>query len=194
MEVLTPRLCLRQWRESDLEPFAALNADPRVMAFFPSVLGREDSDSMAVNCRDEITERGWGFWAVEHRATQQFIGFVGLQPPLVEMPFEPAIEVGWCLAHAHWGQGYATEAAAHALRVAFEGLGVDEVVSFTTVGNTRSTAVMQRLGMRRVMERFDHPALPEDSPLRPHSLYRLDRADWVAQVAPQQRRATLEAA
>jgi RimJ/RimL family protein N-acetyltransferase len=178
MEVLTPRLRLRQWVDTDLEPFAALNADPQVMAFFPSVLERAHSDAMAAHCRDEIEARGWGFWAVELRSTGEFIGFAGLQEPLLPMPFDPAVEVGWCLARAHWGHGYATEAATHALSVGFDWLGLERVVSFTTLGNERSVAVMRRLGMTPLMARFEHPALPVDSPLRPHCLYGLDRQAW----------------
>lgn len=182
MEVLTPRLRLRQWRETDLPAFAALNADSRVMQSFPSTLTHEQSDALAERCHAEIAERGWGFWAVERLDTHEFIGFAGLTEPLVTMPFAPALEIGWCLAHAHWGRGYATEAATHVLGMAFEWLQVDEVVSFTSLTNNRSLAVMRRLGMQQVLERFDHPALPEDSPLRPHRLFRMGCNDWAAQA------------
>ncbi len=182
MELLTPRLCLRPWQPSDLAPFAELNADARVMAFFPSPLEREQSDQMAMHCQEEINERGWGFWAIELRATRQFIGFAGLQQPALPMPFEPRIEVGWCLAHAHWRKGYATEAATGALHVAFNHLGLDEVVSFTSQTNQRSLAVMKRLGMR-ADGGFDHPALPDESPLRAHHLYRLTQDQWAARSA-----------
>lgn len=168
----TERLLLRQWRAEDLDAFAALNADPRVMAFYPAVLDRAASDAMAAKIRAEIGQRGWGFWAVEVKGGAPFIGFVGLHVPGVTLPFSPCVEIGWRLAHEQWGHGYATEAARAALRVAFERLALPEVVSFATESNTRSRRVMERIGMR-YSGRFEHPSLPVGSRLRPHSLYRI---------------------
>lgn len=178
IEFETERLYLRQWRESDLEPFAALNADPQVMAFFPSPLSRQDSDALAQRIRALIAQRGWGLWAVEVKGHRPFIGFVGLHVPLAALPFSPCVEVGWRLAASHWGRGYATEAARGALRVAFERLAVPEIVSFTAVGNQRSRRVMERLGMQHRGETFAHPDVPQGSPLRSHVLYRLRREQW----------------
>ena len=112
----TPRLCLRQWRPSDRQPFAALNADPRVMEFFPSPLTQAESDAMADRCQALMAEQGWGLWAVELKHTQAFIGFVGLPRPSAELPFAPCVEVGWRLAYPYWGHGFATEAARQAIR------------------------------------------------------------------------------
>lgn len=175
IEFDTERLRLRQWCAADREPFAALNADPKVMAFFPALLGRIESDAMADRCEALIAERGWGFWAVETRATHEFIGFVGLHIPAPELPFSPCVEIGWRLASKHWGKGFATEAARHALRVGFEQLGLPEIVSFASVGNNRSRAVMERLGMLETKETFEHPSVPVGSVLREHCLYRLSR-------------------
>jgi RimJ/RimL family protein N-acetyltransferase len=180
IELDTERLRLRQWRSSDLAPFAELNADPRVMEFFPSTLTREESDAAVSRLQSQIAERGWGLWAAEVRLTGQFIGFVGLQVALAPLPFAPCVEVGWRLAHAHWGKGYATEAARGALRVGFEQLGLEEIVSFTAVANRRSRAVMERLGMREDEVTFQHPGVPEGSPLREHCLYRLTREQWAS--------------
>ncbi|GEK47126.1 N-acetyltransferase [Bisbaumannia pacifica] len=181
IEPETPRLRLRQWRESDLGPFAALNADQEVMAHFPAPLSRAESDAMAERMRGLIAERSWGFWAVEIKTAASlpasFIGFVGLHIPRDDLPFAPCVEIGWRLARPHWGHGYAREAAEAALTVAFDSLGLDEVVSFTTLGNRRSQALMARLGMRHDAI-FEHPALPPGHPLRPHCLYRLSTADW----------------
>lgn len=187
IECDTPRLRLRQWREADRAPFAQLTADPDVMAFFPSVLTRAQSDAMADACQALIAEHGWGFWAVETRAERQFIGFVGLHAPAAELPCSPCVEIGWRLARAHWGLGYASEAARAALRVGFEALALPEIVAFTAVPNLRSQAVMVRLGMQPD-GRFDHPALLPGHALREHRLYRLPRDAWrrtVAAVAPQ---------
>ncbi len=175
----TERLRLRQWRSSDFEPFARLNADERVMEFYPAALERAASDAMAERIRSRIAGQGWGLWAAELRATGEFIGYIGLQVPPATLPFSPCVEIGWRLAHAFWGRGLATEGAKGALRVGFGHLGLDEIVSFTALINRRSRAVMERLGMREdKAAAFEHPSVPEGSPLREHCLYRLSRERW----------------
>lgn len=178
LEIDTPRLRLRQWRPADRAPFAALNADPRVMEHFPSTLDRAASDAIAERCEAHIAKLGWGFWAAERRNSGDFIGFVGLNVPTAALPFAPCVEIGWRLVHAAWGQGLASEAARAALAAGFETLGLAEIVSFTALSNRRSQAVMERLGMRRTAEDFDHPVLPEGHLLRRHCLYRLDADAW----------------
>ncbi|MDT0497619.1 GNAT family N-acetyltransferase [Algiphilus sp. W345] len=175
IEFETERLLLRQWLPADREPFAALNSDSKVMEYFPTLLTRAESDAMADRCQSLIEERGWGFWAAECKASQEFIGFVGLHTPSAELPFSPCVEVGWRLAFQHWGKGFATEAASEALRVGFQVLQLEEIVSFTTLGNHRSRAVMERLGMRQAGT-FEHPHVPENTGLRQHFLYRLSGA------------------
>jgi ribosomal-protein-alanine N-acetyltransferase len=182
MELRTERLLLRHWRAEDREPFAALNADPEVMRHFPAPLTRAESDAMADRVARQLDERGWGLWVVDLDAArspeERFLGFVGLAVPRFEAHFTPAVEIGWRLARAAWGKGYATEAAYAVLDHAFGPLGLEEVVSFTTVGNARSRAVMERIGMHRdPADDFDHPLLPEASPLRRHVLYRLTAAE-----------------
>ena len=178
----TERLILRPWQESDLAPFAALNADVRVMEYMPARLGRAGSDALVARAQAHFDRHGFGPWAVELRSGGRgsgdagLIGFVGLMVPRFEAHFTPCVEVGWRLAFAHWGRGYATEAARAALDFGFTTAGLDEIVSFTSVGNARSRAVMARLGMRRdPADDFDHPALPEGHALRRHVLYRLAR-------------------
>jgi len=178
IEFETDRLLLRQWLATDREPFAALNADPRVMEFFPATLNRAMSDSMANYCQAFIAERGWGFWAAELKDSDQFIGFIGLHTPSFELPFSPCVEIGWRLAFQYWGKGFASEAARGALHVGFELLNLREIVSFTAVRNLRSRAVMERLGMREARSTFEHPHIPVGSPLRLHCLYRLSRDNW----------------
>jgi RimJ/RimL family protein N-acetyltransferase len=177
LEIETPRLLLRRWRPADRVPFAAINADARVMACFPACLSRAQSDDLAQRCEAFIARHGWGLWAIELRATGAFIGFTGLNVPSVPLPFGPCVEVGWRLAFEYWGRGLATEAAQRALQVGFGALALDEIVSFTAVDNRRSRAVMERLGMRYDSE-FDHPGLPPDSALRRHCLYRLARHQY----------------
>ena len=174
----TERLILRSWRPADREPFAALNADAAVMEHFPSPLGREESDAFADRIGAQLNERGWGLWAVQVDGGADFIGFVGLHEASFDAPFTPAVEVGWRLDRAHWGRGYATEAARAAVAFGFGELGLDEIVSFTVPANRRSRAVMERLGMRRdPADDFDHPGIPAGHPLRRHVLYRLRRED-----------------
>jgi RimJ/RimL family protein N-acetyltransferase len=173
-ELTTGRLKLRQWRDADLAPFAALNADPEVMRYFPSTLAQEQSDEFAGYMYETIERQGWGLWAVEVTDGPPFIGFVGLNRVSFEEHFTPAVEVGWRLDRPFWGNGYATEAAAGAVTFAFEQLHLEEIVSFTSTLNEPSIRVMRRLGMRHdAAGDFDHPRVAEGSPLRRHVLYRL---------------------
>ena len=178
-ELSTVRLKLRHWSSADLAPFAAMNADPEVMRFMPGTLDREASDGRAAAAQAHIEREGFGLWAVEVRGGAPFIGYVGLQLPSFEAPFTPCVEIGWRLARAAWGCGYATEAARECLRHGFGMLGLPEVLAFTVPANVRSRALMQRLGMTRdPAGAFLHPRLPEGHALRPHLLYRLTRAAW----------------
>ncbi len=178
IEFQTDRLRLRHWIETDREPFAKLNADPRVMEFLPHPLDRQTSDAMVDRLQTSMINRGWGLWAVESKQDRQFIGFVGLEIPREDLPFSPCVEIGWRLAFAYWGKGYATEAAKFALKVGFDQLELLEVVSFTAIANHRSQAVMERLGMDRATETFENPGLPVGHQLREHCLYRLSRENW----------------
>jgi RimJ/RimL family protein N-acetyltransferase len=185
----TERLLLRAFIDSDREPFARLNADPRVMEHFPHRLTREESDDLVDRIGLRWVEDGLGLWAVERRADRTFLGFTGLARHRFEAPFMPAIEVGWRLAAEAWGHGYATEAARESLRFGFEDRGLEEILSWTVPANVRSRAVMERIGMTRdPLGDFDHPNVPADSPLRRHVLYRLSRSDWRAAVGPGERR------
>jgi ribosomal-protein-alanine N-acetyltransferase len=173
------RICLRRWRDEDREAFAAMNSDRRVMEFFPSRLSRVESDALADRIQEHFREQGFGLWAIEIPDVAPFIGFAGLTVPRFSARFTPCVEVGWRLAFEHWGRGYATEAARVALAYGFGSLALSEVVSFTSTGNHRSRAVMERLGMRRdPADDFDHPALAESHPLRRHVLYRIDSSSY----------------
>lgn len=174
VELRGPRVWLRPWRADDLDEFAALNADPAVMEFFPAVLSRDETAAMLERARATIAERGWGWWCLD--IDGGCAGFVGLSQPNFDAHFTPCVEVGWRLARRYWGHGYATEAARLALAYGFDVLGLAEIVSFTTESNQRSRRVMERLGMtRNPADDFDHPRLPEGHPLRRHVLYRLKR-------------------
>ncbi len=168
----TARLKLRDWRDDDLPAFAALNADPEVMEFFPNTLTTEDSNAFAGRIRDRIAQHKWGLWAIEVINGPAFIGFVGLSVPKFQAHFTPCTEIGWRLSRAAWGQGYATEAARAAVDYGFQILGLREILSFTSIGNTKSRHVMEKLGMTTdPADNFDHPLV--GGPLRKHVLYRL---------------------
>lgn len=175
----TRRLVLRPWRDSDLEPFAALNADPEVMEHFPQILSRHQSDAAARRIQSHLEARGFGLWAVEIPEVACFAGFIGLAVPGFEAHFTPCVEIGWRLARVHWGRGYATEGAQEALRFGFAELGLAEIVAYTAPANRRSRAVMERLGLHRdPRDDFEHPFLPAGHSLRRHVLYRLRADIW----------------
>lgn len=170
----TERLLLRPWRDADREPFAAMNADPRVMEHFPRPLTREESDALAARILRGFEADGFGVWAVEAPGEANFIGFTGLARPRFEMHFTPCVEVGWRLAAPYWGRGFATEGARAALRFAFQTLKLPEVVAMVVPANRRSIRVMEKLGMHRDPgDDFDHPLFAEGHPLRRHVLYRI---------------------
>jgi 3-dehydroquinate dehydratase/shikimate dehydrogenase len=179
--IRTERLLLRRWRDSDREPFAAMNADPAVVEHLMGPMSRERSDDFVDRIERHWDEHGWGLWAVEVPGVASFVGYVGLWP--AGYVAEGMVEVGWRLAAEHWGHGYATEAAREALRFGFEEVGLDEIVSFTVPQNERSWRVMERIGLiRDPAGDFDHPrvdpaAYPE---LVRHVFYRLPREAWLA--------------
>jgi len=169
----TDRLLIRPWRDEDRAPFAAMSADARVMEFFPALLSRAESDAVVDNIQAHFARHGFGVWAIEV-PDAPFIGFTGLAVPRFTAAFTPCVEIAWRLAPAHWGKGYATEAARLALRHGFETLGLAEIVAMAVEANVRSRAVMERLGMSHdPVDDFDHPSLRDGHPLRRHVLYRL---------------------
>jgi RimJ/RimL family protein N-acetyltransferase len=174
IHIETERLRLRDWSDADAEPFAAMNADRCVMAFFPALLEREQSDELMARIRSNMARDGFGLYAVEERRTSLFIGFTGLAVATFAAPFTPATEIGWRLSRQAWGKGYASEAAAAVRDHAFEALGLAELVSFTSQQNYRSRRVMEKIGMTcDPADDFIHPGLPSGHELAPHVLYRI---------------------
>lgn len=173
----TERLILRPWRRQDAAPFAALNADPRVVRYFPAPYDRAQSDALIDRIRTDSAAAGFGLWAAEVLGVSAFIGFVGLARPGFDAPFMPAVEVGWRLARPFWGRGYATEGALAVLSHAFDAACLDEVVSMTSRINAPSRRVMAKVGMTHdADDDFDHPRIAAGDPLRAHVLYRRSRA------------------
>jgi len=167
MELIT----LRQWRDSDLDPYAAMNADPEVMRYFPSLLSREESEASLGRQLSLIDQRGWGLWALDVDGT--FAGFVGLAIPSFEAPFMPCAEVGWRLRRDFWGRGVAYRGALKALDYGFSIMKLAEILSFTAAVNAPSRRLMERLGfIRDAASDFEHPSIPEGHELRHHVLYR----------------------
>jgi RimJ/RimL family protein N-acetyltransferase len=170
----TPRLLLREWRDDDRDGFAAMCADPEVMRYYPPKPDRAASDAWIARMCAHNEAHGFAYWAVDLPGAG-LIGAIGMTR-VGALPFAPAVEIGWRLAHAHWGRGYATEAARTVLDDGFGRLGLDEIVAFTVPANRRSWQLMERLGMTRdPADDFDHPSRPEGDPLRRHILYRLRR-------------------
>lgn len=165
---------MRRWRDSDREPFAAMNADPEVMRYFPATMDPSETEAFIERIEERFETQGYGLWAMELAASGEFLGFTGLNPMPDGVPGAGGVEIGWRLQRAAWGHGYATEAAGAAMDVGFDGVGLHELWSMTAVLNTPSQAVMRRIGMS-LYAHFDHPKVADDSPLRPHVVYRLER-------------------
>jgi RimJ/RimL family protein N-acetyltransferase len=183
--ITTERLILRRWQESDRKPFARMNADLRVMKFFPATLSARESDSFADRIGAHFQQHGFGLCAAELRGDGSFIGFIGLNVPQFQAQFTPCVEIGWRLAADYWGQGLATEGAQAILDYGFETLRLNEIVSFTVPSNRRSRRIMEKLGMTHdPADDFDHPQLPAGHALRRHVLYRTSRSSrtWPAQA------------
>lgn len=176
----TPRLRLRPWRKGDPAAFAALNADARVMQYFPGLMSAADSDALTAAIQDRFRAWGFGFWAVETDALP-FAGFIGLSRPAYDAPFLPAVEVGWRLDPRCWGQGLATEGARAAMAFGFDQQGLDQIIAVAPRANTPSIRVMKRLGMKsKSAEDFDHPALTDHPAIRRCALHRIARATFEA--------------
>jgi RimJ/RimL family protein N-acetyltransferase len=175
-ELQTSRLRLRRWRLDDREPFAAMNADPRVMKYFRATLTQGESDSLMTKIEEHFSQQGFGVWAVEIPNVTPFAGYIGLWVPRFQAPFTPCVEILWRLAAEYWNHGYATEGAQSALTFGFDVLGLNEILSFTVPSNLPSLRVMEKIGMtRNPADDFDHPELPEGHMLRRHVLYRSHR-------------------
>lgn len=175
-ELRTQRTLLRNWMDSDLEPWIEMNADPEVRRFFTSVQTRDQALAEAARARANLARRGWGPWVLEVPGVLPFAGFVGLFVPGWSAHFTPALEIGWRLPRAAWGHGYASEAAAAAAAFAMEVMQVDELVAITVPGNEPSRRVMKRIGMvHDEAGNFAHPAIPADHVFSRHVLYRLRR-------------------
>jgi RimJ/RimL family protein N-acetyltransferase len=179
MTIETKRLILREWKDSDFEPFAALNADPEVMEFFPKTMTHDETAAMIQRTKARYAEDGFCLWATEEKETADFIGFIGLARPNFEAKFTPCVEIGWRLARRFWGKGYAPEGALAVLQDGFENHGLDEIVSFTAEINLKSIRVMEKISMWRDQENdFMHPNVADGHRLKPHVLYRMTRKDW----------------
>ena len=175
----TERLILRGWEERHIAPFAAMNADARVMEHFPSVLTFEESRAVFDRLSAGVIEHGFHFQPIEERASGSFAGFVGIAPVPSNLPFAPAVEIGWRLPLEFWGKGYASEAATAWLAHGFNILDLAEIVSFAVEANHRSRAVMTRIGMTQdTGGSFPHPALTADHPLALHVLYRISQSTF----------------
>lgn len=181
LELESPRLLLRQWRDADLPELAAMCADPQVMRYFPATLSHEESAALIGRLRQHFALHGFGFWALECKDNGELVGLTGLLQVGFAAPFTPAVEIGWRLARQYWGRGYASEAATAALAAGFRQMGLEQIVSFTAASNLPSQKVMHAIGMQHdPAGDFQHPKLADGHPLKPHLLYRITQAQWKA--------------
>ncbi|MES0869743.1 GNAT family N-acetyltransferase [Pseudovibrio sp. SCP19] len=180
--ITTERLVLRKWEERDLDGLAEMNADPRVMEFYPSVLSYAESESMLARYMDAQQRDGFCFSVISEKGSERFLGYCGLKVPGYQdhLSFGPCVEIGWRLLHSAWGKGIATEAAQTWLGFGLETLQLNEIVSFTPIQNHRSEKVMQRLGMERVGE-FEHPMLEDGHRLKRQVLYKMTGQRYLGQ-------------
>jgi len=146
--IRTDRLILRNWRESDRDAFATLNATPEVTQDLGGPLDRAESDAKFDRYVAAFERDGFCRWAVED-FSGQFLGYTGVMPSRPGHPLGPHADIGWRLVHTAWGRGYATEAAKASLRDAFERARLTEVLAYTSADNLRSRAVIQRLKLQR---------------------------------------------
>jgi RimJ/RimL family protein N-acetyltransferase len=167
----TDRLVLRMLRESDLDAFAAMYADPEVMRYLGEgepMLRAQAWRSLAMMV-GHWHLRGYGLWAVEERASGHMIGRIGCWYP----EGWPGFEVGWMLRRASWGLGYASEAARASAQFAFTQLQQPEVISLIHPENVPSIRVAERLG--------ETLAGSTDVMGKTALVYRLTREEWEAQ-------------
>lgn len=170
----TDRLILREWIDEARKPFAQMNADPMVMEYMPRRLDEGASDKLVDRFSQHFKKHGYGLYVAESKDTKEFMGFVGLSNVELEVPFAPAVEIAWRLSYEFWGQGYASEAAKSVLKHGLGKLKIPEIVAFTVYDNTRSIAVIEKLGLERDPKGdFDYPRLPKGHPLAKHVLFRI---------------------
>lgn len=170
------RLGFRRWKEEDRVLFEAMAADPDVMQFFPKLLNEEESNRLINRFEAHMDNKGYTMWAVERKKDGGFIGFIGLLEITMEIEGKGSAEIGWRLDKQFWKQGYAVEGALACIAYAFGSLAMDQIYSFTSTINQASETVMRRVGMVKVGE-FEHPKLDEDSPLKKHVLYKINRRE-----------------
>lgn len=173
----TERLGFRQWKEEDKIPFAKMNANTKVMKYFPNILSREQSDEFVDKITNHFIEHGYGLWAVEIKITQEFIGFIGFYNATFESYFTPCVEIGWRLDYKYWNKGYATEGAKACLKYGFNIIGLNDIYSFTSQLNEPSINVMKKIGLIE-QGAFNHPKVEKDNPLKSHVLYKIDKARY----------------
>jgi RimJ/RimL family protein N-acetyltransferase len=143
IELETERLLLRQWRETDVEAYAQICADPLVMQYLTGKsLGRLESWRHIAFLIGHWQLKGFGHWAVEEKSTGNVIGRLGFLQP----DDWPGFEIGWTLAKDSWGKGYATEGGNKALEHAFKTLKKEQVISIIHPQNEASKRVAVRLG------------------------------------------------
>jgi len=171
------RLGFRNWTEKDIPDMAKINADSKVMEFFPSLPNKEETEQFVDRMVHQFSENGFCYFAVDKLENIEFIGFIGIAAQIFESEFTPCVDIGWRLAQKEWGKGYASEGAKQCLEFAFNEVNLNEVISICTENNSRSEKVMKKIGMKKIGE-FVHPKLKDHSKYRNCICYHIDKKMW----------------
>jgi RimJ/RimL family protein N-acetyltransferase len=173
IQLSSDRVLLREWVESDLQPWIVLNLDPENLHFFPRVYSAEESRASFIRISELLSQNPFGLWAAEEKSSGEFMGFVGIaEQDITGVSFMPCVEIGWRLDKKYWGKGYATEAAKVVLNYGVSALGLKEIYSYTAISNLPSISVMKKIGLRARPElAFAHPRIEDASPVKEHVVY-----------------------
>ena len=166
------RLGFRNWLESDIELMTQINADIKVMEFFPGIVTKDQTVEFIEKMQQQFTEKGFCYFAVDKLENNGFIGFIGLSEKSFESEFTPCIDIGWRLSSEEWNKGYASEGAKRCLEYAKDILKLEKIVSIAPKINVKSEKVMKKIGMEKVLE-FEHPLLINNERLRDCVLYQI---------------------
>lgn len=164
------RLGFRNWIENDKPKMALINADPKVMEFFPCTLNKEQTEQFIDRMQSQFYKNGFCYFALDKLENNEFIGFIGISEQNFEADFTPCVDIGWRLSQKEWGKGYATEGAKKCLDFAFNIIGLKSVKSICPIINDKSEHIMEKLGMTK-KKTFNHPLLKEHSKLESCVLY-----------------------
>jgi len=167
------RLGFRNWVESDIPKMAAINANQKVMAHFPTLPDFKQTEDFIIRMQKQFLVKGFCYFAVDELNNNEFIGFIGISEQIFKSEFTPCIDIGWRLSETKWGKGFATEGAKRCLDFAFNDIGLKKINAICPVINDKSERVMEKIGMSK-KSTFKHPLLKEYKHLEKCVLYEIE--------------------